>query len=98
MPITYGKIVRALYLVLFTASSIISFFNFHTNAVTVAGLSLVGFIAFDVICQLKKPTPAPDHSAAVKELQDKLNRMDEEFKSIKGDIGVAKIGAVIRRG
>jgi len=100
MRLTYGNIVRSLYLVLFTTASIVSFLNFHTNAVVVAGLSLVGFISFDIICYLRKklePAAIIDINPELKKLTDKQEALEAKFNTVANDIGLAKIGATFRR-
>lgn len=91
MPVTYENLVRGVLLLLLIVGSI-------TSSTVHPALTIISFIAFEyIIRKLEKPLPVKDHSIEVKALQDKINRMDEEFKSIKGDIGVAKIGSMIKR-
>ena len=100
MPLTYSKLVRALYLVLFTIAAILSFINFHTNAVIIAGLCLVGFIAFDIICYFRKklePVGIPDINPELEKLMAKQDAMEAKFNTIANDAGLAKLAAAFRR-
>ena len=99
MPLSYSKLVRTLYLVLFTASSIISFTHYHTNAVIIAGLCLVGFISFDIVCYLrKKLEPAVIIvDPKIDNLIAKQEALEAKFNTVANDIGLAKIGAAFRR-
>ncbi len=98
MSLSYPKVVRGLYLLLLTVSSVISFTKYHTNAVAIAVLSLVGFIAFDVMCYLRDKNPpmkdlAPE-LAKLKEAQDKLNT---DVNDIKNDHSIAALASTFRR-
>ena len=98
MPLTYSKLVRTLFLVLFTVSAVISFLHFHTNAISIAILSLVGFVAFDVVCYLRKrlePVIIQTHPDMDK-LIAKQEALESKFASVSNDIGLAKIGAAFR--
>lgn len=100
MFLTYGNIVRTLYLALFAAASILSFLNYHTNAVVIAGLSLLGFIAFDIICYFRKkiePIKAIESTPEVQELRAKQDALEAKFNTVASDIGLAKISAAMRR-
>jgi hypothetical protein len=99
MKLTYGKFVQALYLVLFAVSSILSLFQFHTNAVKIAGLSLLGFIVFDILCYFRKKIPAVPRDLApeLERVAAKNAELEAKMNLIVNDIGLAKISATIRR-
>lgn len=96
MRLTYGKFVRSLYLLLFTVSSIVCFFKYHTNAGLIAILSLIGFIAFDIICQLKKKD-VPDFSKEIAELKEQNSQLNKDFQDIKANISIGAMAAAIKR-
>lgn len=94
MP-NYNKLQRGICLGLFTVSSVASYFN--PNMLQLVAFSLLGVIANDVICYLRDKDKPKDNKELL-ELKERFSKVEEEFKSIKGDISIAKIGATIRRG
>ena len=98
MRLSHGKVVRSLYLVLFTASAIISFTKYHTNATTIAILSLIGYIAFDIICFLKdKYKPSPSINPELEKLIQKQAELEAKFNTVANESGMAKLAASYRR-
>lgn len=89
--LSYGKVVRsALFLLL--SFSILS--TLQENPIHAAAISLIAFIAFDVVCMLKRPE-VKDFSKEVAELQEKNADLTRQFKEVKSDLSVAKISTVI---
>lgn len=100
---SYGKVVKASFLLLFLISSILSLFHPTTQSAIIAGLSLAAFIAFDVVCAFR------DHKVnqgewrdaieslkkVTQDLQNDHNNVKEQFKSIRDDLSVAKIGTAL---
>jgi hypothetical protein len=100
MRLTYGNIVRVVYLVLFIISSIVALAHYHTNAVIISALCLVGFIAFDIICYFRKkiePVIIPDINPELKRLLEKQEAMETKFNTIASEAGLAKLASTFRR-
>ena len=100
MKLTHGKLTRALYLILFTASAITSLFQFHTNAVKIAGLSLLGFIVFDIVCFLRDKAKQSELQSLKPEVDKLVARnaeLEAKFNTVVNDAGLAKIGSMIKR-
>ena len=92
MSLTYENLVRGVLLLLLIIGSL-------TDKSVHPHLTLIAFIVFELLVRkFEKPIPAKDHTKELEELQAKFDKIDGEFKQIKGDIGIAKIGAVIRKG
>lgn len=96
MKLTYGNLVRASFLPLFLISSILCLFRPSDQSGLIAILSLIGFICSDIICSLKRPK-VQDYSNEIKQLSAKNEFLEQQFKEIKGDISIVKIGATINR-
>lgn len=97
MRLTNQNYMKAVYAFLFVSSSISSYF--HPHLIPIAGLSVLGFIAYDAINFFReKHKPMKDLQPEVTELQVQILSLQEQFKDIKNDQSIAKIGNVIRRG
>lgn len=91
MTLTYENIVRGALLLLLIIGSL-------TDKTVSPTITLLSFVAFEyMVRKLEKPMPSKDHSKELEELQAKFNKIDEEFKTMKGDIGLATLGASFRR-
>jgi hypothetical protein len=100
MPLSYQKLVRALFLVAFSLSSIMACTHYHTNSVVIAALSLAGFISFDILEYLKKkaePIIAVDYSPELAALAARQDAMETKFNTIANDAGLTKLAAAFRR-
>lgn len=64
----------------------------------IAGFAILATVSFDVVCYLRDIAAPKENTKEFTELQEKFAKMEAEFKEIKGDISIAKIGATIRRG
>jgi hypothetical protein len=96
MTLTTQKLVQGMCLVLFTASSIVSLIKPTTQSAVIAGLSIVGFLVYQALEQLKRPVVA-DHSDAIKSLQDKNTKLEADFQHIKDNISTASAATMLRR-
>ena len=99
MPLSYPKVVRGVFLSAFSLSSIMACTHYHTNSVSIAGLSLAGFISFEVLGFLRKkilPVPA-DLSPEIAKLIAKQEAMETKFNTIANDAGLTKLAAAFRR-
>lgn len=98
MPLTYSKLVKGTYLLLLLISSVISFRTYHTNAVIIAVLSLVGFIAFDIVCFLRdKNPPMKDLAPQLKEMKEAHDLLAADLKDIKNDHSIAHLASTFKR-
>jgi hypothetical protein len=96
--LTYGKVVRsALFLLLIISCGL----GLKQNPIHSAIISLIAFVAFDVVCAFKRPK-FKDFSEEISTLQAKLKASEEkttnlesQFKEVKSDLSVAKISTVI---
>lgn len=101
--LSYGKVVRASFLLLFLISSLLCLFKPGSQSGLIAGLSLIAFIAFDVVCFLSKTKQINKEwiekidtlQKYSEELQKEQDRLDSEFRAVKDDLSVAKIGTVL---
>ena len=92
--LSYGKVVRASFLLLFLISSILCLTIPGEQSGLIAILSLIAFIAFDVTCAFKRPK-IKDQTEDIEQLRKEYNELHEQFKIIKDDLSVAKIGTVL---
>lgn len=91
MNLTSGNHIKVLYLLLFVASSILSLVKPSTHSVVIAGLSLVGFVAFDAICHLRDKYKVKDLGPELEALKAQVAGMDVVVKEIKNDHSVSKL-------
>jgi hypothetical protein len=92
--LSYGKVVRTSLFLLLAASVLLSL---KTSSPIQAGIiSLIAFIAFDVICLFKQPK-LKDHTETIQALVDKNIELERTIKDVKGDISVVKISAGLGR-
>lgn len=96
MTLTTQKLVQGMCLVLFTASSVVSLIKPTTQSAVIAGLSIVGFLVFQALEQLKRPE-FQDFSAEIKSLQDKNAKLESDFQHIKDNISTASAATMLRR-
>lgn len=102
MSLTPGNLTKGLYLFLFTLSSTVSLFKPSPQSAIIAVLSLIGFIAFDVVCQLKrkelKDSPEIlELKAENKKLADEIDYIGNQFNVIKDNISIGSVAAAFRR-
>lgn len=94
VDLSYGKVVRASFLLLFLISSLLCLFKPGAQSGLIAGLSLIAFVAFDVVCALKRPK-VKDQTEDIEALRKEYQELHVQFKSIKDDLSVAKIGTAL---
>lgn len=96
--LSYGKVVRSSLFLLLVVSCAASM---KQNPLHAAIVSLIAFIAFDVVCALKRPKYI-DFSGDVQTLKDankalteKNSELASHVKEIKNDLSIAKISTVM---
>lgn len=92
----YHKIQRAVVLALFPIASVASYFKPHL--IPIAGLALIGVIAYDIVCYLKEKNAPKDFTNQIKELKDELTVTSQHVREMKDDVSVAKLANSFRRG
>lgn len=93
----YHILQRSACLALFVTSSIISFFNYHTNAVVIAGLSLIGVISCDIVCYLKDKTKVKDFTPEIENIQALQEDLIQKVADIRNDASIGKLAETFRR-
>lgn len=93
----FHKLQRGVCLSLFLVSSIISFTNYHTNAVIIAGLSLLGVISYDVVCFLKDKTAIKDFSSDIEQLKASHVELAGQLQDIRNDASIGKLASTFQR-
>lgn len=92
----FHKLQRSTCLALLLASSIASYFKPHL--IPIAAISLIGVIAFDVVCFLKEKVKVMDFSSDIKVLQDRQAETSQFIKDMKDDVSIGKLAATFKRG
>jgi len=95
MP-NFHKLQRGIYLALFASSAAYSFYNPHVTK-TVA-LSLIGLIAYDIVCYFKGKSEVRDFSPELEMLKAQQAENAQHIKEMKNDVGAAKLAATFRKG
>ena len=95
MSLTYPKTVRGLYLLLCLSSSVVACLNNSYPAVFICLFSILGFVAFDVICYFKDINNKSDKD--VLELHNKINEVAKDLNEIKSDHSLAHLAATFKR-
>lgn len=90
----FHKIDRGARLSLFVLSSIASYFNPHM--LYIAGLSILGVIAYDVVCFLKE-RHGKDYGPEIKELAARVEVAEHVAKEIRNDASIGKLAETFRR-
>lgn len=93
----FHKIQRAACLSLFVISSVCSLVNYHTNTVSIAALSLVGVIAYDVVCYFKGQLQVKDNSADVELLKASVVEVSSQMQDIRNDASIGKLAEAFKR-
>ena len=91
----FKNLHRGSCLGLFVISGLWSCLNPH--AIPVAAISVVGLIAYDVVCLLKEKH-GKDHTVEINELKEQLATNTQYIKDMKDDVSVAKLANSFRRG
>lgn len=95
MSLNYNKTVRGLYLLLFSTSSIFSFFKSSEQTVVIAFLCLLGLVAHDVVCYFKDKEKAKSES--FEDLNNKIDEVAKDLNDIKSDHSLAHLAATFKR-
>ena len=96
MNLTYGKLVRASFLLLFLISTITCLVKPGAQSGLVAILSLIAFVAFDVVCALKRPA-YKDFTADMEAIQKRNTELEKQFKEIKDELSVGGLSSLLTR-
>ena len=92
----FHKLQRGVCLALFLISSVASYFNPHM--LYIAGLSIFGVVAYDIICYLKGKAAPKDYGPEIEEMKFKHEQTFQMIKEMKDDVSVAKLANSFRRG
>ena len=93
----YHKLQRGVCLALFLTSSILSCIQFHTNAVIIAGLSLIGIIAYDIVCFFKEKHKFVDYGADIEQIKASQVELSGQVKDIRNDSSIGKLAETFKR-
>jgi hypothetical protein len=93
----YHKLQRLVCLVLFAVSSVLSFFQYHTNAVHIAAISLIGVIAYDVVCYFKGQLQVKDHGADITRVEAAQEELIKKVQEIRDDSSIGKLAEAFKR-
>lgn len=91
----FHKLQRGSCLALFVISSIASYFNPHM--IYIAGLSILGVIAYDIVCFFKEKH-GKDFGPEIERLRTEVETTSQQIKEMKDDVSVAKLANTFRRG
>lgn len=90
--LSYGKIVRSTFLILFVISIFKCLFFESAQSGLAAGLSLAAFASFDILCFFHKKTIVVDYSQDIASLKNRNEKLEKEFQQIKDEASIANIG------
>ena len=79
----FHKLQRGVCLALFILSSIASYFNPHM--LYIAGLSIFGVVAYDIVCFLKERTNVKDYGPEIDRLRQENVQVLEKLQDIRND-------------
>lgn len=91
----FHKIDRGARLSLFIISSIASYFN--PNMLYIAGLSIFGVIAYDIVCFLKEKSDIKDYGPEIDRLRAENIVVLEKLQDIRNDASIGKLAETFRR-
>lgn len=91
----YHKIQRSACLSLFISSSIASYFNPHM--LYIAGFSILGVIAYDVVCLVKDKTAVKDFSQDIELIKASHSELAGQVQDIKNDSSIGKLASTFQR-
>ena len=96
MRLTIQKHMKAVYAFLLISSAIASFFKPHL--IPVCALSLLGFIAYDIVSYLRdKNPPAPEMGEEIKLLRASLDKLEKDLGDVKNDHSIAHLASTFKR-
>ena len=96
MTLNQALIVRGLFLLLFTSSSIVTLINPNTPSTIIAGMCLIGFLVYQALEQVKAKE-VPDLTEEFKALRAENDKLARDFQLIKDNISVASAAGMLRR-
>lgn len=91
----FHKLHRGACLSLFVSSSIASYFNPHM--LYIAGLSILGVIAYDIVCFLKEKSDVKDYGPEIEKLRAENVQVLEKLQDIRNDASIGKLAETFRR-
>ena len=96
MP-SFHKLQRGSCLALFVIASVYSILHYHTNAVSIAALSLLGVIAYDVVCFFKQKAEVKDFGPEIEKLRADNVEVLTKLKDIRDDASIGKLAETFKR-
>lgn len=91
----YHKLQRGVCLALFLASSVASYFKPHL--VPIAGLSLIGIVAYDIVCFFKEKHKFVDYSADIAQIKASQVELSGQVQDIRNDSSIGKLAETFKR-
>jgi len=91
----YHKSQRGICLALFSVAGTYSLYNPHVFKT--AALSLIGVIAYDIVCYFKGKSTQVDYAPAIEALKVQHDETAAHVKDMKNDVGLAKLGSTFRK-
>jgi|GEM_PF-5867020 hypothetical protein len=95
--LSYGKVVRASFLLLFILSCLICLFNPGAQTSTVAILSLIAFVCFDVVCVVKSNLKKDESEDEIIKLKEDNEKLKKDFQYLKDELTLGTANAIFSR-
>lgn len=92
----YHKLQRAVCLALFSLASVATYFKPHLASI--AALSLIGVIAYDIVCYFKGQLQIKDNSSDVELLKASHVELAQQVQDIRNDASIGKLASTFKRG
>jgi len=92
----YHILQRAVCLALFTIPGAYSLYNPHVFKT--AALSLIGVIAYDIVCFFKEKTKVKDYGPELEALKVQQSISAQHIKEMKDDVSIGKLASTFKRG
>lgn len=93
----FHKLQRGACLSLFVISSLYSIVTYHTNAVSIAALALIGIIAYDVVCFFKQKNDVKDYGPEIEKVKAENVAILEKLQEIRNDASIGKLAETFKR-
>jgi hypothetical protein len=91
----FHKLQRGICLALFTIAGAYSLYNPHVFKT--AALSLMGVIAYDIVCYFKQKTEVKDYGPELERLRADNIEVLEKLQDIRNDASIGKLAETFRR-
>lgn len=91
----FHKLQRGICLALFTIAGAYSLYNPHVFKT--AALSLIGVIAYDIVCYFKQKTEVKDYGPELERLRADNIEVLEKLQDIRNDASIGKLAETFRR-